>query len=113
LKELNRAFLVPEVSSLKIEIEKYHKVLQWINDWLISTESVLSCYIFRRGRKSSKTATTRSSISSLGVLAGMSIWKLSDKGIVKINGKSLPGGTSPNIQENISELVGKVDSLIA
>ncbi len=43
----------------------------------------------------------------------MSIWKLSDKGIVKINGKSLPKITSPNIPEDTTELVGRADSLIA
>src|SRR5574340_247773 len=47
------------------------------------------------------------------VLAEMSIWKLSDKGVVKINGKSLTEGTSSHIPENTAELLRRADSLIA
>lgn len=44
---------------------------------------------------------------------GMSIWKLSDKGIVKINGKILPGETSTHIPETTTQVLGRADSLIA
>ena len=43
----------------------------------------------------------------------MSIWKLSDNNIVKINGKNLPGGTPLPIPENTTELAHRADSLIA
>lgn len=43
----------------------------------------------------------------------MTIWKLTGSEPVKINGKNSPDGAFGRVQENISELVGKADTLIA
>ena len=43
----------------------------------------------------------------------MTIWKFTDKELVKITGKNLPGGSSAHISGNIPELAGKADTLIA
>lgn len=43
----------------------------------------------------------------------MTIWKFTDKELVKITGRNLTDGNSARIPEHISELAGKADTLIA